>query len=294
MKLSANTLNALAQIINGEQPKGETERYSPYRTLGNITDFFGQFGERDLHPRSGAPSRFTYTIEKLSKLNGTDRMAEIVRQALDAIWTEREFNAEHAGAFLNKFLRRDGYEAILLQRYIRMNGDVAETEPYFEIRSLRSTVIEAHSLVNLTEESITEHLVKARAKIDAGDHAGAITNAYTLVEEFLKEILRRTDTPFKADEGDIRELYKAVVEPLNLSPKGETLESYLKTILPGLKSQLSGLYELANKASDRHARRYNPARHHAKLAVNAAFTLCEFLLDSWTYQQERKARKAAS
>lgn len=65
-------------------------------------------------------------------------------------------------------------------------------------------------------------------------------------------------------------------------------------ILQGLKSQVSGLYELANKASDRHARRYNPARHHAKLAVNAAFTLCEFLLDSLTYQQERITRKAVS
>jgi hypothetical protein len=163
----------------------------------------------------------------------------------------------------------------------------------FNSPSLLVTVVEAASLVALTEESIAEHVAKARTKIESGDHSGAIASAYTLVEEFLKEMLTRTGTTFKVEEGDIRELYKLAAVPLNLSPAGEHLESYLKSILQGLKQQVGGLYELANKASDRHARRYNPARHHAKLAVNAAFTLCEFLLDSYEYQAQRKERKAA-
>ena len=58
--------------------------------------------------------------------------------------------------------------------------------------------------------------------------------------------------------------------------------------------QATGLYELANKASDRHTRRYNPARHHAKLAANSTVTLCEFLLESLEYQQQRKDRKPGS
>jgi HEPN domain-containing protein len=164
----------------------------------------------------------------------------------------------------------------------------------FHSERLSRTVVEAASLIALTEESITEHVNKARSKIEAGDNAGAIASAYTLVEGFLKELLRRTDVTFKQDEGDIRELYKAAAGPLNLNPPGENLESYLKSILQGLKSQVTGLYELANKASDRHVRRYNPSRHHAKLAVSAAFTLCEFLLDSYEYQAQRKERKAAS
>jgi hypothetical protein len=80
---------------------------------------------------------------------------------------------------------------------------------------------------------------------------------------------------------------------LNLDPGGESLESYLKAILGGLQSQVGGLYELANKTSDRHARRYNPASHHARLAVNAAFTLCEFLLESLDYQTRKKAERAS-
>lgn len=156
---------------------------------------------------------------------------------------------------------------------------------------LHANSLEIPSLVALTEESITEHIEKARAKIEAGDSAGAITNAYTLVEQFLKEILRQTGTEFKETEGDIKVLYNCVCDPLNLNPKGEHLESHLRGILQGLKSMVAGLYEVANKASDRHARKYNPAPHHAKLAVNAALTLCEFLLDSFAYQDEKRKRE---
>jgi hypothetical protein len=163
----------------------------------------------------------------------------------------------------------------------------------FKADAVRAAIVHTPSLVQLTEESIQEHVEKARHKVANGDSAGAIANAYTLVEEFLKQLLRKTGTAFSESEGDIRALYRAVCTPLHLDPKGESLENYLKAILEGLQRQISGLFEVANKASDRHARRYNPAPHHARLAVNAAFTLCEFLLESLEYQQKKDKRRAS-
>ena len=55
--------------------------------------------------------------------------------------------------------------------------------------SLDSALANVPSLVRLTDDSIKEHLEKASIKIANADSAGAITNAYTLVEEFLKQIL---------------------------------------------------------------------------------------------------------
>jgi len=164
---------------------------------------------------------------------------------------------------------------------------------HFVSEALTAAIVHAPALVRLTEESIQEHIEKARHKITNGDAAGAIANAYTLVEEFLKQLLRKTGTAFNESEGDIRALYKSVAAPLHLEPKGESLENYLKAILEGLQRQIAGLFEVANKASGRHARKYNPARHHAKLAVNAAFTLCEFLLESFEYQQKKEQRGAS-
>lgn len=188
----------------------------------------------------------------------------------------------------------DTLQATIKSLLRRMERDGFRYENgHFVSNNLSLAIIHAPSLVQLTEASIQEHVEKARHKIANGDAAGAIANAYTLAEEFLKQLLRKTGTTFNESEGDIRTLYKAVAAPLHLDPKGESLENYLKTILEGLLRQIGGLYELANKASDRHARRYNPAPHHARLAANAAFTLCEFLLESFEYQESKKQRRAS-
>src|SRR5262249_28513607 len=78
----------------------------------------------------------------------------------------------------------------------------------FNSEALNVAVVHAPSLVRLTEDSIQEHVEKARQKIANGDPAGAIASAYTLVEEFLKQLLGKTGTVFKDTEGDIRSLYK--------------------------------------------------------------------------------------
>jgi hypothetical protein len=152
--------------------------------------------------------------------------------------------------------------------------------------------VEPVGVLALSESSIEEHVAKARQKIESGDYAGAITNAYTMIETFLKLLLARLGVEFKRDEGDIKTLYGLVIGPLNLNPGGENLESYFKPILQGLKGLVSGLYEVANKGADRHARRYQPGRHHATLAVNSAFTLCEFLLGSFEHRSKLRAPKS--
>ena len=135
-------------------------------------------------------------------------------------------------------------------------------------------------------KALIEPIEKANKKLAAGDYDGAITNCYTLVEELLKKLLRKTaDTAYSKNEGDIRKLYKKLSDRLNLNPKGENLESYLQLILRGLQQQIDGLYHLANKAGDRHSKLYKPSKHHAQLAVNVALTLCQFLLESYKYEK---------
>jgi Abortive infection C-terminus len=162
----------------------------------------------------------------------------------------------------------------------------------FGHQSINSVTMHIQALA-LTQASITEHIEKSRVKIVAGDFSGAITSAYTLIEALLKALLRQLAPGFNENEGDIRQLYNLLKGPMNLDPKEDTIDRVLKPIIDGLQKQIGGLYELANKASDRHVRRYNPARHHAKLAVNCAVTLCEFLLESHEHQQELAKKKAS-
>ena len=105
---------------------------------------------------------------------------------------------------------------------------------------------------------------------------------------------KQREVAYKYNEGDIRALYRLVREPLNRNPAGEGITGPLSPILEGLQKLVSGLYEVSIKASDRHARRYYPAVHHAKLAVSAAFALCELFVSSRDCKEIRFTRSTAA
>jgi hypothetical protein len=119
----------------------------------------------------------------------------------------------------------------------------------FVSHKLDQQILNTSSIVELSLDSIMEHLNKVKNKIALGDNSGAISNAYTLIEQFLKELLKITEINFNQDEGDIRSLYNLIKEPLNLNPGNPSLENHLKSILDGIQKQIAGLYILANKAS---------------------------------------------
>jgi hypothetical protein len=273
--ISKATRNEFREVLTGHV----------LREIDMFFDAGGLTPRRDYDPQVGGQRRGLvecyYANIDFTSVADIKKLLAVYEEVIETLHQVAERNPDGPNVTLNALLRRmekDGF------RY-RDGRFVSDT--------LKDSIVHAPSLVQLTEESIQEHVEKARQKIVLGDSAGAIANAYTLVEEFLKQLLHKTGTAFKESEGDIRTLYKAVCTPLHLDPKGESLENYLKAILEGLQRQIGGLFEVANKASDRHARRYDPAPHHARLAVNAAFTLCEFLLESFEYQQKKEQRRAS-
>lgn len=275
--ISKTTRNEFREILVGYTLR-EIEMTFDVGNLAPREDYAPTVGGQ----RRGLVEKY-YANMDFSSASDIKNLAAVFEEIIENLTqaAERQPGENHT-ATINSLLRRmerDGF------RYENRR---------FVSDALNVAVAHAPSLVQLSEAFIQEHIKKARQKIVSGDPAGAIASAYTLVEEFLKQLLRKTGTTFNENEGDIRALYKLLAEPLNLAPKNESLESYLKAILEGLQRQIGGLYEIANKASDRHARRYNPASHHARLAVNVAFTLCEFLLESHLYQQNKKRQGGAS
>lgn len=254
------------------------------REIDMFFDAGGLTPRRDYDPQVGGQRRSLvecyYANIDFASVADIKKLLAVYEEVIENLHQVAERNPDGPKVTLNALLRRMEKDGFRYENGRFMAGQNA-------------AIVHAPSLVQLTEASIQEHVDKARQKIDHGDSAGAIANAYTLIEAFLKQLLRKTGTEFKESEGDIRVLYKSVCTPLHLDPKGESLENYLKAILEGLQRQIGGLFEVANKASDRHARRYNPAPHHARLAVNAAFTLCEFLLESFEYQQKKEQWRAS-
>jgi hypothetical protein len=160
----------------------------------------------------------------------------------------------------------------------------------FDIRPTNNKTVEINTIIEFNHSFIQEQITKAKSKLTNTDYDGAITNARSLVEAFQEEILRKNGSEIPKHDGDLQKLYKETKKALNLEVSKD-LDDTLKQILAGLNSIISGVGGLSNKMGDRHSRSYKPAKHHAKLAVNTAFTFCEFLLDSFEYQKNRNSKK---
>ena len=141
---------------------------------------------------------------------------------------------------------------------------------------------------DLTHEFIVQQLDKSKQRLERGDYGGAITNARSLLEAVLFALERKYDPEPPDFDGNLPKLYRRVQQHLNLTPGQEGLADCLRQILSGLASVVHGLSTLRNRMSDSHVVTYRPKRHHARLAVNCARTMAQFLFDTSEYQQERE------
>ena len=281
MRISEKTIEALREIINGDGELGI------YRSGPALVSFFNGFGRNDEYGR-GFPSRWQYTEECLRSFNGSDKLKDIIEAVVDprdyispedisSSETSQEAQLDRVVDYLNKFLVYDGY---------RLKKD--ETRNRYEVLRLDGGIVASENLDTLSNEFINDQIRKAKDKLTQDDYDGVITNVRSLMEAFQEEIIRRSGAEVPKYDGDLLKLYKKTKQVLNLDPS-EQPSDILKQVLTGLNSIVSGLSGMSNKMGDRHSRTYRPSRHHAKLAINAAFTFCEFLLDSYEYLDRRKS-----
>lgn len=271
MKLSPRTIVKLAELVSGNND------LAPYRTGQELVNLFNSFGFND-HYSKGFVARKTFTEEKLGELNGKDALRSLINMVFDA----REFleypkPIKEAVDHLNQFLKYDGYE-------LAPEGD------HYKVRAIGGTAVKftaspPHAQVD--QGYIAEQVAKCERKVAEADYDGAITNARTLLEKVLLE-LEKLQTGIDTEyDGKLPDLFKRVQKGLNLHPSRTDISETIKQVLSGLSSIVNGLAGMRNKMSDAHAG-YKPAQHHAKLAVNAAKTLADFLFDTYAYQEKRK------
>lgn len=142
-------------------------------------------------------------------------------------------------------------------------------------------------LANLTDPTgIRAELERVRRALP-DDPAGAIGAAKQLIEATAKVVLQERGQPVD-DRADIPELIKEAQQALRLHPSsaasGPDGSGALKKILGGVTAIAIGIAELRNRGyGSGHGQTRAPAglgTRHAHLAVNAATTWCQILLDT--------------
>lgn len=150
----------------------------------------------------------------------------------------------------------------------------------FSIRHISSkVVISAPEIKNIDREYIKSISSRAMRDVEQRDYDSAITKSRTLLEEtFCYVIEKKNEIP--SDSGDIGKLYKEVRELYNMHTDANT-DKRINTLLSGLNSIVSAIAEMRNKDSDAHgvgANRISIDEHHARLIVNTAVSMADFIL----------------
>lgn len=150
----------------------------------------------------------------------------------------------------------------------------------FVIRKLGSTVsVVAPSVKTIDRSYITDLSDRAMKDVIDGNYDSAITKSRTLLEEvFCYVIEKKGEEP--SESGDIGKLYNQVKQLYNMH-QSKDMDKRINGLLSGLEKILSAIAEMRNKGSDSHgvgAKRINIADHHARLFVNSATTMADFLL----------------
>lgn len=272
IRVSYETIQVLNHLAMGADFRG-AGKLSPHQSLKQLNDFFKQFVAWDVY-FSG--SRGHISNEYIKSINNEGSMKELIEGIVDPRrYLNTEFNHEDSMNLLNEYLEHDGYQLV-------NKGKRIVLQPLQHITVSVSTQGPASGI--LTIEHIEEELRKCDDRLLTGDLKGAITNARSLVESILREIEKRQtgiDSPY---DGDLPKLYKRVSKLMNLDQQNPKLSQAQGTILKGLDNIIHGLAPFSSEYGDRHGTRNKPEMRHAKLAVNSAKTVAEFICESYEHQ----------
>ena len=278
MKIAKRTIAAIQRIITGNQIESLKKALSPYRTGPALVSFFNDLDSQSNHAYGdGFGSRWSFVESRLEEMNDTPLISLAIEASVyPAVYLDTEFPVAEAVQYLNKYLEFDGFALALAGRTWRLRP-VGEA----------LVVVEAQlsPQQHASHEFIAEQIVKCDQKLRDEDYDGAITNARSSVEAVLSDIEVRLDENAGPYDGDLARLYKRVQKALNLDPDRSDINDSLRQILRGLINIIGGIAPLRNKMGDAHVRTYKPARHHAKLAVNAAKTFLDFVYDTFEFQK---------
>lgn len=168
---------------------------------------------------------------------------------------------------INSILYFSNYELNIINN----NYIVNKIGEKIEIKLPTLKAIDSNYIKNLTE--------RANKDIIENNYDSAITKARTILEEtFCYVIELKKEEP--SDSGDIHKLYKQVKSLYNMHTDKD-MDTRINKLLSGLENIVQSLSEMRNNGSDSHglgSKRINVDSYHARLCVNSASIMAEFIL----------------
>jgi len=230
---------------------------------------------------SGAQSRWVYFDNLLKFCIKQDRISDL----LGFLFSKGQFVEKLKGH--TPEVIESSYSKIVDTIIGQINGclyfggnELTRVADRFVIKKVGAAVtIAAPSLKTIDRGYIIELSDRAMQDVADGNYDSAITKSRTLLEEvFCYVIEKKGEIP--TENGDIGKLYNQVKELYHMH-QDKDIDKRINGLLSGLEKILSSIAEMRNKGSDSHglgSKRITISEHHARLFVNSAMTMADFVL----------------
>lgn len=135
------------------------------------------------------------------------------------------------------------------------------------------------ALKKINSEYIRSITQRAIENVNKGNFDEALTLARTLLEDVFIHIIEKQNISVKSN-GQIQDLYKQVRTLYNMH-NDSNMDKRINGLLSGLNNIVSAIGEMRNTAGSAHgygSKRISIKDYHARLCVNSAMALADFVL----------------
>ena len=281
----------ILSILDGDEKFGEfsdenvdhpIEISMPYLSGPAICEISELFGlSANYSWGGGAKSRWMYLDDLIAHCIKNDRVYDL----LSYLFSTNQFSNKLEGC--SSEVVEKAHSVIVETTIKQINGilyfggnELVQVSSNFYIRKIGTKVtVDAPKIKVIDRKYISELSERALKNVSDGYYDSAVTQARTLLEEvFCYVIEKKNETP--SGKGDINKLYKQVKDLYNMH-EDSNMDKRVNMLLSGLEKIVNSIAEARNTVSDAHgvgAKRINIADHHARLFVNSATTMADFIL----------------
>lgn len=266
--------------INGED--SDINVSMPYLSGPTLCDISCEFGLSVSYGRSGgAQSRWVYLDNLLSFCIQKKQESKL----LSFLFSRNQFASKLNGKppEIIEFAYNNIVDIIIKQ----INGilyfggnELLLMGNSFIIRKIGETVsVITPSVKSIDRSYIADLSNRAMKDIVDGNFDSAVTKSRTLLEEVFCYVIEKKGIE-PSESGDVGKLYNQVKELYHMH-QSKDMDKRINGLLSGLEKILSAIAEMRNKGSDSHgvgAKRINIDDYHARLFVNSAMTMADFIL----------------
>lgn len=259
----------------------------PYQSGPMLAETLNRFGLPSAYDSS---SRWMYVERLIGHFLETQQIPKMFAYFFDL----RRFRKDLQGLATEEINRK--HKAIVAAAIDAINDELlfGDHEPrrlgntYSVISIDHSPAMETPSIERIDRQYVKDVAERAQRDVAQGEYDSALTKARTLLEEvFCQVVERKGEKP--SSNGDINKLFNQAKDLYNIHADKDT-DRCACDLINGLNKIVESIGRMRNTQSDTHgvgATRVNIENHHARLAVNDAANVADFML-SITDRAERR------